>query len=49
VVGQAPLPAGGFVRGLFVVQSLCGFLGLAGLGAVEPQHAVASRCNDIAR
>ena len=45
----APLPGGGFVRGTgFVVQSLCG-LGLVGLGAVEPQCAVASRCKNIAR
>jgi hypothetical protein len=48
-LGKRRSPAGGFVRGTrFVVQSLCG-LGLVGLGAVEPQCAVASRCKNIAR
>jgi hypothetical protein len=49
VVGQAPLPRRRIREGdPFVVQSLCG-LGLVGLGAVEPQCAVASRCRNIAR
>ena len=45
VVGQAPLPRRGVREGdpFCVVQSLCG-LGLVGLGAVEPQCAVAFRC-----
>jgi hypothetical protein len=48
-LGKRRSPAGGFVRGTrFVVQSLCG-LGLVGLGAVEPQCAVASRCKNIVR
>jgi hypothetical protein len=47
-LGKHRSPAGGFVRGTrFVVQSLCG-VGLVGLGAVEPQCAVASRCKNIA-
>ena len=47
MVGQAPLPAEGFVRGTrFVVQSLCG-LGLVSLGAVEPQCAVASSAQTL--
>lgn len=48
VVGQAPLPRRGIREGdPFVVQSLCG-LGLVGLGAVELQCTVASRCKSIA-
>jgi hypothetical protein len=48
-LGKRRSPAGGFVRGPVLWSSgLCG-LGLVGLGAVEPQCAVASRCKNIAR
>ena len=47
-LGKRRSPAGGIREGTrFVVQSLCG-LGLVGLGAVELQCAVASRCKNIA-
>ena len=49
VVGQAPLPAGGFVRGTrFVVQSLMR-LGVGGSRSGRASVRVESRCKNIAR